>query len=58
MDLVDAGELSKLVAASPRRPAESPGYQKVLAARSMQERLQPLFCPMEVNIESDSEPLR
>ena len=55
-DLVDAGELSKLVATSPRRLAESPGYRKVLAARSMQERLRPLFCPMEVNIESDSEP--
>jgi hypothetical protein len=55
-DLVDAGELSKLVAASPRRLADSPGYQKVLAARSMQERLRPLFCPMEVNIESGSEP--
>ena len=55
-DLVDAGELSKLVATSPRRLAESPGYRKVLGARSMQERLRPLFCPMEVNIESDSEP--
>jgi hypothetical protein len=56
MDLVDAGKLSELVTASPRRLGESPGYRKVLAARSMQERLRPLFCPMEVNIESDSEP--
>jgi hypothetical protein len=55
-DLVDAGELSKLVAASPRRLADSPGYRKVLAARNMQERLRPLFCPVEINIESDSEP--
>ena len=56
-DLVDAGELSKLVTASARRLADSAGYRKVLAARSMQERLRPLFCSVEVNIESDSEPL-
>jgi hypothetical protein len=55
-ELVDAEELSKLVAASPRRLADSAGYRKVLAARSMQERLRPLFCPVEVNIESDSDP--
>ena len=52
---VDAGELSKLVSAGAQRLAASPGYRKVLAARSMQERLRPLFCPMEVNIESDPE---
>jgi hypothetical protein len=56
-DLVDADELSKVVAASARRLANSPGYRKVLAARNMEERLRPLFCPMELNIESDSEPL-
>jgi hypothetical protein len=56
-DAKDAGELSKLVVASARRLADSPGYQRVLAARSsMQERLRPLFCPLELNIESDSEP--
>jgi hypothetical protein len=55
-DVADAGELSKLVVASARRLAASPGYRRVLAARSMQERLRPLFCPMELNIESDSEP--
>ena len=38
-----------------QRLAASPGYRKVLAARSMQELLRPLFCPMEVNIESDPE---
>ena len=52
---VDAGELSKLVSAGAQRLAASPGYRKVLAARSMQELLRPLFCPMEVNIESDPE---
>jgi hypothetical protein len=56
-DVVDAGELSKLVTASAQRLADSAGYQKVLAARSMQERLRPLFCSVEVNIESDSAPL-
>jgi len=55
-ELVDAEELSKLVAASPRRLADSAGYRKVLAAHGMQERLRPLFCPVEVNIESDSDP--
>jgi hypothetical protein len=55
-DVADAGELSKEVVASARRLAASPGYRRVLAARSMQERLRPLFCPMELNIESDSQP--
>ena len=40
---VDAGELSKLVSAGAQRLAASPGYRKVLAARSMQELLRPLF---------------
>jgi hypothetical protein len=34
----------------------SAGYRKVLAARGMQERLRPLFCPVEVNVESDAGP--
>ena len=55
-DLVDAGELSKLVTASAHRLADSPGYRKVLAGRSMQEQLRPLFCPVEINIESDADP--
>src|SRR5262245_14398435 len=56
-DKVDASELSKLVVASARRLATSPGYRKVLETRnSMQEQLRPLFCPMEVNIESDAAP--
>jgi hypothetical protein len=52
--LVDAEELRTLVANSPRRLADSPGYRKVLATRSLQEQLRPLFCPVEVNIESDA----
>ena len=55
-EAVDADALSALVTASPRRLADSTGYRKVLAARSMQERLRPLFCPVEVNIESDAPP--
>lgn len=55
-DMRDAGVLSEQVTASARRLADSPLYRKVLAARSMQERLRPLFCPMELNIESDSQP--
>jgi hypothetical protein len=55
-DVVDAGELSKLVTASAQRLADSPGYRRVLVTRSMQERLRPLFCPMELNIESDAQP--
>jgi hypothetical protein len=52
----DAGELSKMVIASAQRLVDSPGYRKVLASRSMQEQLRPLFCPVELNIESDSNP--
>jgi len=54
--MMDAGELSKEVVAAARRLASSAGYRKVMASRSMQEQLRPLFCPMEVNIESDGEP--
>ena len=52
-DLVDPGELAKVVEASHRRLADSPGYRKVMAGRTMQERLRPLFCPVEINLESD-----
>jgi hypothetical protein len=55
-DLVDASELSRLVTASARRLADSPGYRKALATRNMQVQLRPLFCPVELNIESDPEP--
>lgn len=54
--LSDASELSKLVTESARRLANSPGYRKAVAARSMQERLRPLFCAVELNLESDPEP--
>lgn len=54
--LVDASELSKVVASTTRRLAGSPGYRKVMSTRSMQERLRPLLCPVEINIESDLAP--
>jgi hypothetical protein len=54
---LDTDELSKQVKASAQRLADSPNYRKVLAGRGMQEQLRPLFCPMELNIESDSEPV-
>jgi hypothetical protein len=53
---VDAQAPTDVVTASQRRLADSPGYRKVMATRSMQERLRPLFCPVEVNIESDTHP--
>jgi len=55
-ELVEPGELSKLVADSPQRLADSPGYRAVMSARGMQERLRPLFCAVEINIDSDQAP--
>ena len=54
--LVDADELAKLVRAGTQRLAASPEYRKALQARSMQEQLRPLFCAVELNIESDPAP--
>lgn len=54
--MADADELAKVVTAANRRLANSPGYRKVLATRTLQERLRPLFCPVELNIESDADP--
>ena len=54
--VVDADRLAPLVTASAQRLADSPGYRKRLAARSLQEQLRPLFCAVELNIESDAAP--
>jgi hypothetical protein len=54
--LVDAGDLAKLVQATSRRLFASPEYRKALQSRTMQEQLRPLFCPVELNIESDRDP--
>ena len=54
--LVDADELAKLVQATSRRLFASAEYQSALRSRTMQEQLRPLFCPVELNIESDRAP--
>jgi hypothetical protein len=54
--LVDADELTKLVRAASRRLAASPNYRKALQSRTMQEQLRPLFCAVELNLESDRHP--
>jgi hypothetical protein len=54
--LVNADELTKLVQATSRRLFASPEYRKALQSRTMQEQLRPLFCPVELNIESDLDP--
>ena len=48
--------MTKLVQATSHRLAASPQYRKALQSRTMQEQLRPLFCPVEVNIESDRDP--
>jgi hypothetical protein len=55
--LVDADALAEVVRATSRRLSASPAYRDALRSRSMQERLRPLFCPVELNIESDVQPL-
>jgi hypothetical protein len=54
--LVDADELAKLVQVTSRRLAASPAYRQALQSHTMQEQLRPLFCPLELNIESDHDP--
>ena len=54
--LRDADSLTEVVRATSRRLSASPAYRKALQSRSMQEQLRPLFCPMELNIESDANP--
>jgi hypothetical protein len=54
--LVDADELARVVQATSRRLSASPQYRKALQSRTMQEQLRPLFCAVEVNIESDKDP--
>ena len=53
---MDADELAKLAQATSRRLFASPEYRKALQSRTMQEQLRPVFCPVELNIESDRDP--
>lgn len=55
--LVDADELAKSVNAGLLKLAESEPFQQARKALSLQEQLRPLFCPVELNLESDLTPL-
>jgi hypothetical protein len=55
--LVDAQELAKSVTAGLLKLAGSENFQKAKSAFSLQEQLRPLFCPVELNLESDLTPL-
>ena len=55
--LVGADELARHVKSGVAKLAASAPYQAARKQRSLQERLRPLFCPMELNLESDLTPL-
>jgi hypothetical protein len=55
--MVDADELAKSVKAGLQKLADSERFQQGKKALSLQEQLRPLFCPVELNLESDSTPL-
>lgn len=55
--LVDADELAKSVNVGLLKLAGSESFQQARKARSLQEQLRPLFCPVELNLESDLTPL-
>ena len=54
--LVDASELSKSVKAGLAKLEESQKFQQVKRTLTLQEQLRPLFCPVELNLESDTTP--
>ncbi len=55
--LVDASELSNAVRIGVAKLFGSAKFQQANKALSLQEQLRPLFCPVELNLESDSAPL-
>lgn len=55
--MVDAEEFAKSVKAGLQKLAESEKFQQGKKALSLQEQLRPLFCPVELNLESDLRPL-
>lgn len=55
--LVDADELAKSVNAGLLKLAGSEKFQQGKKALSLQEQVRPLFCPVELNLESDLTPL-
>jgi hypothetical protein len=54
--IVDADELAKSVNAGLLKLAASEKFQQGKKALSLQEQLRPLFCPLELNLESDLTP--
>lgn len=55
--LGEASELSQSVKIGMERLEASPQYQKAKQGFSLQATLRPLFCEMEINLESDLSPL-
>lgn len=51
--LMDASDFSKAVVTGIDKLKKSANYQQLLRLRSLQERLRPLFCENEINLESD-----
>jgi hypothetical protein len=54
--LVDASELSKSVKVGLAKLEESQKFQQAKRTLTLQEQLRPLFCPVELNLESDPTP--
>ncbi len=55
--IVDASELSNAVRVGDSKLLGSVKFQQARKALSLQEQLRPLFCPVELNLESDTAPL-
>lgn len=55
-NVVDAETLAQAVRTGMAKLDGSPTFAKVKAQHTLPERLRPLFCPVEVNIESDLSP--
>ena len=55
-NLVDADILAASVRSGMERLRASPNYNRVVQSLSLQERLRPLFCAVEINIASDQSP--
>lgn len=51
--LADAETLAQAVHSGNAKLSQSTKYRQALASRNLQERLRPLFCPVEINLESD-----
>ena len=55
--LIDAKDFSESVQIGINKLESSESYQKLKATQSLQEKLRPLFCETEINLESDLSPL-